>query len=327
MGMGHDMDHTGHNMHKLCGFMESTYITVWFGVDLFILLSAIPLVCKFIYHQCKNKEKQPRSLLATGFLFVLVTMFLLTSDLATVYFYHCNHHLWMLCMMIFGVFYTIQIMLVLLILFLRVYFTFKSSPYQVSIGTVRCYVILFIASPIIVGCAEFWYHLSQHSETASIALSLCYAFVVCIMASLLSLFTRKLQRLSQRSSAPVNQRDSNQPQMEISVTKSHTSSTARHRSLFRQNSRRTPSDLKRVISRAVLLTGMSIVCTLSAGVALVVVDQGTTYGPMISSLLVVVDIILTLCVSYCRMHVFEGFIGNYVVPSITDLGTFGPLLN
>ena len=261
---GHDMDHSL-NVSECLDSISSPMSITWIVINLLILLLTIPLTIKFLKtHFKKNqnqKQKQPQYLFYAGIAFVLTTYIILIADTISIFFYECNHMWWMLFMLIFGFTYTLQIMLVLIILFLRVYFIFQTSAYAISKATIGIFLIVFVSIPPTVGVVEFWYHTSHHSESSSIGLAICYFVNILVMLSLLLLFIHKLFTIY-----------GHLPKIE-DIKQSET-----HRSLMR------------VITRTVVLTSISVIFTLTASIGFITIDKLNKLGFMIVTIMVVIDV-------------------------------------
>jgi len=269
----HDMSgHNGHDEHDMMDHsldisaclesIGSPISIIWIVINCLILLLTIPLTIKFLKtHFQKQSKKQPQYLFYPGIIFVLTAYIVMIADTISIFFYDCNHMWWMLFMLIFGFTYTLQISLVLIILFLRVYFIFKTSAYALSKLTICIFMITFISLPPIVGVVEFWYHTSHHSDESSIALAICYFINILIMTSLLILFIHKLFTIYGHLPAiqDIKQSDT-------------------HRSLMR------------VITRTVVLTSISVIFTFIASIGFITINKLNKLGLMIVAVLVIIDV-------------------------------------
>ena len=260
----HDHDSMDHMMHAdgNCNLFGNIGITMWFIINITIILSTLPFIFKFLRSHIKHRRdaQAPFHQFFPAILFVIITFIVLLSDTASIYFYNCNYTWWMMFMLIFGFTYTLQIILVLIIFFFRVYFIFRSSQFQLSKITICFYTVTFIPLPICVAIVEFWYHISHHSKMSRIVLGILYICNILCMLSLMVLFTKKLRETYKYL-----------PSVDKSKSETH--------QLFIG-----------IMTRTVILTAISMIFTLIASLGIIFIDQMETVGMIIVGLLVIIDV-------------------------------------
>ena len=157
-----------------------------------MLISTFPILYKLIKGR-ESIEKPPKLLYIPGLIFIILNVLNLSFVLllTIVDCQQLPNHIYTLIVADIYVFYILQTYFLILQAFIRLYFVFSKTIYQLSIRTVKIYKFMFIFIPIFAVIAIGIYVVAPTEVFAFVMTPLLLILISFIISNLI-LFVRKL---------------------------------------------------------------------------------------------------------------------------------------
>ena len=159
------------------------------SINIICLCSMIPAIYKYVKLRSKMMDK---GLFWTGlifFIFVFLSLVHLTFDEM----YFCRDiSVYTITHTVTSLIYSIQTLLLLAVLFIRLYFVFDGTMFALSPTLIKSYWIIYIFTIILTVCAGIFYSNSRRTFIGLLIVGSGFLMVIIIMVILIILFLYKL---------------------------------------------------------------------------------------------------------------------------------------
>eukprot|EP01084_Bolivina_argentea_P011068 20686_1 len=174
---------------------SATNIWVTSAIILNTILLAIILYVIFKFRQrnptISNAAKHTKLLYYFGFAFFLISFItLLLYLIATLLYCSDMQLIWIILYALYTLSYAVQLYSLLLLLFFRIHWIFKSTMFAFSKYILQGFKILFIVTPLLFVASICVYNLNRMHGTIMVGISFLVAIVLVV--SITILFVRKL---------------------------------------------------------------------------------------------------------------------------------------
>ena len=174
----------------------------WFvaAINTFLLLSSFYFIVRFKRDEIKkpSDQKSPILLHYLGLSFFIISSILLLLYVAfsIALVYETANLLRIISTIIFICYYGLQLYLLWLVMFIKLYYVFKESVYQLSLCTLRFFIILFIILPTALGINLFLFTMANpETEIYHRYLFIMYGIIALFSLILTYLFVYKLYKI------------------------------------------------------------------------------------------------------------------------------------